>query len=103
MTLNGVTASKFPTPTQVRVWSGPGLGGYNNNFSCLEKWWNLKGDDIKRFDKSLPIRGASLYLESQSGANRANEETLKKLHLRSSNVNVKGLLTKNQFVTGIGC
>ena len=64
-----------------------------------EKWWSLEGKDIEFFDKSLPVRGTSLHLEPQAGSNRANEDTLIKLHKRSSSINLKMLLTKNQFVT----
>ena len=62
-------------------------------------WWKLKGDDIETFNKSLPIRGSTLYLDHVQGSARPNDVSLQKMHNRSEYVDVKMMTSKNQWVT----
>ena len=62
-------------------------------------WWTLRGSEIKKFDKSLPVRGSNLYLEHCQGSSRPNDVALRKLHSRSEFMDVKMMLSKNQYIT----
>ena len=69
---------------------------YNSQsiYNCLtlvEIWWT-KQDGLK---KSLPVRTSGLYLTSTMGSARIHDNTLARLHHRTSSLNTKMLLNKN--------